>query len=49
MKEVKKALFYKSGKRIALLTFMLSFVMLSLYLTFSLHFSKFRIEEKIAK
>ena len=47
MKEIRKSIFYKSEKRTLLLTFMLSFVVFSLFLMFSLEFSKFRIEDRL--
>ncbi|HZJ87347.1 MAG TPA: FtsX-like permease family protein, partial [Erysipelothrix sp.] len=44
---LKKALFYKSKKRIGLLFSMLVFVMFALYLSLSLHFSKYRIQDTL--
>ena len=46
---LKKAIFYKSKKRISILLAMLIFVMFAMYLSLSLSFSKYRIEDELKK
>ena len=44
---LKKAVFYKSEKRVAILISMLVFVMFAIYLSLSLSFSKYRIQNEL--
>ena len=46
---LKKALFHESKKRILILFTMLTFVIFAVFLTLSLHFSKYRIQETLKK